>query len=413
MSTRIVVLIQKVSHRYQNFVKNSASINEIWKIKNRQFAGDTARVRRSSWALSSTYGSLLRSVISFTTATEIFSIQILVRFNCSGWTKSLDNVETCGRCWLQPLLVFLQNTYVTLYQATPFPRRNYAFVAPALAPCLEPMITKVIWVRATTEKMDDGSLQTAIVDETSSRLEKAKRESLEASLRQNQKMEVLYQLSGGMAHDFNNILQALVMNAELAKLNVTDLPVLTELIDQILQTAHRGAELTKRLLAFSRRSPLQLYPINANEVVRDSIRIVRRFHWRTYSHGKPTLIRPRCPFFGDPIQIEQALLNLCLNARDAMQGEGTLTVSTEFRELTAPLTAHNLTIKPGSYAVLSVKDTGPGIPTEVLPQIFEPCFTTKDVGKGTGLGLSVVYGIAKQYKGGVDAYKPSKGWRLF
>ena len=260
--------------------------------------------------------------------------------------------------------------------------------------------------------MDDGTLQTAIVDETPGRLERTRRESLEASLRQNQKMEVLYQLSGGMAHDFNNVLQALVMNAELAKLNVTDLSVLTDLIDQILQTAHRGAELTKRLLAFSRRSPLQLYPIDLSQLVRDSVRIVRR------SLGKRIRMETNTndchlSIMGDPIQIEQALLNLCLNARDAMQGKGTLTVSTELRELTAEVTFHNLTIQPGSYAILRVQDAGPGIPNDVLPQIFEPCFTTKDIGKGTGLGLSVVYGIAKQYDGGVDAYNHRDGGACF
>jgi PAS domain S-box-containing protein len=214
---------------------------------------------------------------------------------------------------------------------------------------------------------------------------------LEEQLRQSQKMDAIGQLAGGVAHDFNNLLTAINGNAELALYEPGLTPELESLIDEIRTAGGRAAELTQQLLAFSRRQALQPQRLELCAVVAESEPLIRRLLG-------PTIAIDVCPSEGtvhaDPGRISQVLLNLAVNARDAMPGGGTLTISTTHIE-----TVDEPGVPDGSWVRLSIADTGTGIPDDVRERIFEPFFTTKEQGKGTGLGLSTVFGIVTQSSG--------------
>jgi signal transduction histidine kinase len=228
------------------------------------------------------------------------------------------------------------------------------------------------------------------------------RRDLEDQLRQAQKMEAVGRLAGGIAHDFNNLLTAVLGNIELLQRRLADAT------DRALaQTAERAglraAELTRQLLGFARRSLLWLRPTDLNEVVREvAALMVRTIDPRIglEMHLEPGLWRVQA----DHGQLGQVLLNLCLNARDAMPEGGRLTVTTANRTVTAEYAEEHLQARPGEFVFLSVADTGHGIAPEVLPRLFEPFFTTKPPGEGTGLGLAVVHGIVQQHHGWVECH---------
>jgi signal transduction histidine kinase/CheY-like chemotaxis protein len=223
---------------------------------------------------------------------------------------------------------------------------------------------------------------------------------LEEQLRQSQKMEAIGQLSGGIAHDFNNILTVIQGHVSL----IDSHPVLPadvrESAVEIDQAAKRAANLTRQLLAFSRKQTLQPTDTDLNDVVANMTRMLHRILGEdirmsfNYS-APPAWVR------ADVGMLEQVLLNLVVNARDAMPQGGLLDVSTAWEEVAPETAAANSEFRAGSFVVLSVSDSGSGIPAEILPRIFEPFFTTKGVGKGTGLGLATVYGIVKQHQGWV------------
>ncbi|NIA16544.1 MAG: response regulator, partial [Nitrospiraceae bacterium] len=229
------------------------------------------------------------------------------------------------------------------------------------------------------------------------------REELQAQLRQSQKMEAVGQLAGGVAHDFNNLLQAILGYGDMA-LDAAgpDSPVRVSL-DEMLKAGHRAKTLVRQLLAFSRRQVLEMDDVNLNDVVADLMKMIRRVigeHITLDILAAHNLGIVRA----DPGQIEQILMNLCVNARDAMPTGGTITIETENVRIDEAFCETHTWAKPGRYVLVSVTDTGCGMDDGTRDKVFEPFFTTKDVGEGTGLGLSTVYGLVKQHQGMVHVY---------
>ncbi|HWP69213.1 MAG TPA: ATP-binding protein, partial [Rectinemataceae bacterium] len=210
-------------------------------------------------------------------------------------------------------------------------------------------------------------------------------------------------LAGGIAHDFNNILTAIVGHAEMLKLDIKSDDEAYEDVEGIARTAERASKLTKQLLGFSRKQPYSPKPIGISSVVSDMSALLRRLA------GEAILFSVFTPsfdpmIFADPVQIEQALINLVVNARDALEGKPDARISIVIGEekLTEVRTIGKSSLPPGSYVTLEVADNGCGIPAKIADKIFEPFFTTKATGKGTGLGLAIVASIASQTGGAVD-----------
>lgn len=225
----------------------------------------------------------------------------------------------------------------------------------------------------------------------------------EASLRQAQKMEAVGQLTGGMAHDFNNLLAVILGNLELLAEALTD-PALTDLVQRALSAVDRGTTLIRRLLAFSRKQPLQPTPTDLNTLVLGMSDLLRRSLGEMIEI-KTVLAKNLLPTLIDPGQFETALLNLVVNARDAMPHGGWLTLETANRWLDEDAARRqSYQVEPGQYVMLAVSDTGGGMTPEVVEHAFEPFFTTKEVGQGSGLGLSMVYGLVKQSGGHIQIY---------
>ncbi len=229
----------------------------------------------------------------------------------------------------------------------------------------------------------------------------------QSQLAQAQKMEAVGQLTGGIAHDFNNLLAVIIGNLDLLRAGETE--DAAEMLDTAIHAANRGAELTRRLLAFSRRQTLQPRHVDPNALVDNLTTLLKR----TLGVNIEVDVRLSPDVGGvtaDPAQLESALLNLAVNARDAMPGGGRLTVATRRVELDADYAGLRADVTPGIYEAISVTDTGAGMPPEIAARAFEPFFTTKGVGKGSGLGLSMVYGFAKQSGGHATIYsEPGRG----
>ncbi|HEU4588747.1 MAG TPA: PAS domain S-box protein [Gemmatimonadales bacterium] len=220
--------------------------------------------------------------------------------------------------------------------------------------------------------------------------------ALEAQLQQAQRLEAIGQLAGGIAHDFNNLLAAILANSELALAEARTAP-LREEVEEIRQTAVRATALTRQLLAFSRNQVVRPRIIDPNTVVQDAERMLRRVLGSRA--GLRVDLGQVGPVLADPGQLEQALLNLVINARDAMPAGGTVQVRTRDLRVDEAFAEQHQALQPGAYVALSVADTGTGIPTELHGRIFEPFFTTKPIGQGSGLGLAMVYGFVKQWGG--------------
>jgi PAS domain S-box-containing protein len=221
---------------------------------------------------------------------------------------------------------------------------------------------------------------------------------LEGQLRQSQKMEAVGQLAGGVAHDFNNIIVALLMQIDLLEMGGALSAEVDAGLKQIRAVAGRAAELTRQLLLFSRRQVMQPRPLDLNELVANFARLLQRLiredvRLQLQLHPVPLRVH------ADPGMLEQVLMNLAVNARDAMPGGGQLLIETTETNVDQAEAELNPEAVPGAYVCISVSDTGGGVPPEILPRIFEPFFTTKEVGKGTGLGLATVFGIVKQHNG--------------
>ena len=226
---------------------------------------------------------------------------------------------------------------------------------------------------------------------------------IEQQLRHSQKMDAIGQLTGGVAHDFNNLLTVITSTIDILADGVADRPELVAIAKLIGEAASRGAELTSQLLSFARKQPLQPREVDVNELVLASAKLLRPTLGEDIEIGTK-LDADAWPAMIDPGQLTTALLNLAVNARDAMPEGGQLMIETANTVLDEDYAAANREVKPGPYVAVLVSDTGSGIPPEIAEKVFEPFFSTKEVGKGTGLGLSMVYGFIKQSGGHVKIY---------
>src|SRR5215472_10185246 len=229
------------------------------------------------------------------------------------------------------------------------------------------------------------------------------RKALETQLQQSRKMEAVGRLAGGIAHDFNNLLTIITGYTELA----LNRPQLSQEvrgdIERIENASGRAAALVRQLLAFSRKQVLQPKILDLNKIVLNLDALLRRLmdeHIEMITRVKDDLGKVKA----DPAQIEQVIMNLVVNARDAMPRGGRLVVETSNTELDVSYAVDHISVKPGRYVMLAVSDTGVGMDKETVAHIFEPFFTTKESGRGTGLGLSTVYGIVKQSGGYIWVY---------
>jgi signal transduction histidine kinase/heme-degrading monooxygenase HmoA len=227
---------------------------------------------------------------------------------------------------------------------------------------------------------------------------KAESQRLELELRQSQKMEAIGRLAGGIAHDFNNLLTVICGYSQMLQANAAVAGAMREPIAQIVEAADRAAALTAQLLTFSRRRATEARDVDPNLVVGSLERLLRRLLGEDLE--VTVSLAPGCgQIRADPNQIEQAIINLAVNARDAMPGGGRLVIETASLVVDEVFASRHIDLTPGEYAQITVRDTGCGMAAEVQARLFEPFFTTKEPGKGTGLGLSIVYSIVKQMGG--------------
>jgi PAS domain S-box-containing protein len=235
------------------------------------------------------------------------------------------------------------------------------------------------------------------------------RKLLEEQFRRSQGLEAVGRLAGGVAHDFNNLLTVINGYCETLIEEAAAHPELVEYAKEIQYAGNRAASLTSQLLTFGRRQVSQPRLVDLNEVVKRSIQLVQRVIGEDVE--VVTKLDPAaCRVMVDPGHIDQVIMNLVVNARDAMSSGGRLTIETARTELDEHYTERHIGVEPGSYCLLAISDSGVGMTAEVKSRLFEPFFTTKPVGKGTGLGLSIVYGIVKQSRGEIGVYsEPGKG----
>ena len=226
-------------------------------------------------------------------------------------------------------------------------------------------------------------------------------EALSAQLRQSQKMEAIGSLAGGIAHDFNNLLGAVIMAASTLKEETAGNPHAQESIETIQQASRRAAELTRRLLSFARREPRGTGSVDINKVVQNVVQLCERTFDRAI-RLETSIADNLPPVGGTDGELEQALLNLCINSRDAMPSGGLIRISTSVRLVTAQQSARMREVRPGFYVTVTVSDNGFGLTAEAEQHLFEPFFTTKGPGKGTGLGLPMVYGVVRARGGGIE-----------
>ena len=252
-------------------------------------------------------------------------------------------------------------------------------------------------VSMTALRRGDGHVFNAFVRDLT---EKRK---IEEQFRQSQKMEAVGQLTGGIAHDFNNMLTVITGTIEILADGVADKPELAAIATLISQAADRGAELTGHLLAFARKQPLQPCETDVNALIADTVKLLRPTLGE-HIEIEASLEQAAWPALVDPTQLTSALLNLAVNARDAMPNGGKLTLETKNVALDASYAPADREIEPGNYVMIAMSDTGTGIPAAIRDRVFEPFFSTKDVGKGTGLGLSMVYGFVRQSGGHIKIY---------
>ncbi len=295
--------------------------------------------------------------------------------------------------------------------------RDGAFVAPKA----ELKFTRIdgavldLEVQGTTIDFEGApAVHASLHDITERKRADAVRTTLEAQLRESQKMEAIGTLAGGIAHDFNNIIGTVLGNTELARHDAGSNSAVQESLEEIRKAGHRARDLVQQILSFSRRQPTERRPIEIASVVAESVRLLRTTlpaRVRVESSVAPGL----APVLADPIQIEQVLINLGINASQAMAGEpGRIEIRVEPAVLSAAAAALlSSELAPGSYACLSVSDDGEGMDEATQARIFEPFFTTKPLGEGTGLGLAVVHGIVRSHDGALAVHSaPGKGSRF-
>ncbi|WP_242098710.1 CHASE3 domain-containing protein [Sphingomonas sp. CROZ-RG-20F-R02-07] len=281
-----------------------------------------------------------------------------------------------------------------------------------LASGLAILLLALIAIRDAGGRLRDAITSRDALEAANARLtqEMGERKAAEQQVRQMQKMESIGQLTGGIAHDFNNMLAIVIGSLDLARLRFTSDPDKAKsCMDNASEGARRAAQLTARLLAFSRQQPLEPRAVDANKLVGGMSELLRRTIGEHIAI-ETVLAGGLWPAFIDTGQLENAVLNLCVNARDAMPDGGKLTIETNNTHLDERYAAAHDEVEPGQYVVLCITDTGTGMPPHVIERAFDPFYTTKGVGKGTGLGLSQVFGFVKQSGGHVKIYsEPDQG----
>ncbi len=258
-------------------------------------------------------------------------------------------------------------------------------------------------IRAQHDSVGNISGVLAMVEDISDAVAaEEERKKLTAQLQQAQKMEAIGRLAGGIAHDFNNLLTGITGNVSLAMLDLATEDPMQEALDEIQEAASNAAGLTRQLLAFSRKQIMEMKSVNLNDLVQNLFRMMQRLIGE-HIEIRMELVDDIPSIKADPVQIEQIIINLAVNARDAMPEGGKLLFKTEVETIVDSSESEDERnqLTPGCYVVFSVTDTGCGIDLNLQPHIFEPFFTTKEKGEGTGLGLSTVYGIVKQHNGAV------------
>ncbi len=266
-------------------------------------------------------------------------------------------------------------------------------------------------VRSTVEELDRK------VHERTAALERemAERSRTEADLRQVQKIEAVGQLAAGIAHDFNNLMTVIQGNVELVLMDLQDDTVKAESLQQVLSAASRASTLTRQLLVFSRKQVTRPRPVDLNQILADAVTLLRRLL------GENIELRVQASpeaaaLLADECNLSQVIINLSVNARDAMPEGGVLSFETALETVTEAAPGKSPFARSGRFVTLSVADTGCGMDAETLSHIFEPFFTTKEVGKGTGIGLATVYGIVRQHEGWIEVEsQPGRGsvFKLF
>ncbi len=245
--------------------------------------------------------------------------------------------------------------------------------------------------------------------------EQEQREELREQLQHARTMESLGRLAGGLAHDFNNLLTPILAYANMGLMQLEVGAPLYEELHEIRHAAERASGLIRQILTFSRKQPMQVQPVALGAVIDGLVQMLRRLVGDEVEVVL-ALAEDLGHVMADPTRLEQILINLVVNAREAIVGKGTVTICTANLELGAGDPEVRTGMAPGRYVVLEVRDTGDGMPAELLTRVFEPFFTTRDQVKGTGLGLSIVYGLVKQHQGEIRCEsEPGRGtsFRLF
>jgi signal transduction histidine kinase/ActR/RegA family two-component response regulator len=259
--------------------------------------------------------------------------------------------------------------------------------------------TRFVIARSICIRANDGTPQylLAVLDDVT------ERRAVQQQLQQAQKMEAVGRLTGGLAHDFNNLLLIMIGNLDLLVEEVRDNPEAAEKVDTVLMSSLRGADLTRQLLAFSRRQSLMPKRLQVNELIENTSKLLQRTLGENIG-VELRLAADLWPVAVDESQLEAALVNMAINARDAMPNGGRLVVETRNTSLDKDYCEKYVDLSPGEFVEIDVTDNGTGMPPEVLSRVFEPFFTTKDPARGTGLGLSTVFGFMRQSGGHVTAY---------
>lgn len=296
-----------------------------------------------------------------------------------------------------------QHIYIKWFGSKRRPLNTDRIIAAAVASILVSIIVMSFWRYRSVRKLNRELLET--IDKQ--RILEEEKYKIEAQLIQSQKMEAVGQLAGGVAHDFNNILTAIIGHASIIQMETSADSEIADEVEQILNASHKASRLTQNLLSFSRKQLILQKHHELNELIMSLEKLIRQT-LRENIDIRLDLADGNIPVFIDSVQIEQVILNLVTNASDSMPGGGIIYIETSVESINMELIHQFKTGgSPGDYAVIAVKDTGTGIPKDISDRIFEPFFTTKETGKGTGLGLTMVYNIVKKHDGFVTVNSES------